>query len=189
MVEASEQYTYIFCFGSNGPKQLSERCRIPIDDLLTRTKPARLQGWKRGFCGTSRSWKNTSPATIFETGDEKNVVIGLAVAMTSDEIESLDPYEGYPYVYDRKKVTMKSTMGGKEETLEGEAYIRVKTNEEFVFPCDSYLRACAKTIYKCLQLEEQDPSPCVMFDVVNGTSKELERKVEVTLTDNELANL
>ena len=34
------------------------------------------------FCGTSRKWQNTSPATIFKTGLETDFVQGTAVAMT-----------------------------------------------------------------------------------------------------------
>ena len=53
-------------------------------------------------------------------------VLGLAVALSSSEIARLDPFEGYPKVYDRKNVTMVSlttTKGPsgttKEETLQG----------------------------------------------------------------------
>ena len=59
-------------------------------------------GWKRAFCGRSGKWGDTSPATILPSDDPAEIVEGLAVAMTHDEIARLDPFEGYPTVYDKK---------------------------------------------------------------------------------------
>ena len=153
--------TYVFCFGSNGPRQLSDRVGTPLDNLLQRTIPVHLRGWKRGFCGYA--WEGTSAATIFETQGASDFVEGIAVAMTQREIESLDPYEGYPYVYDRLPVTLTAFVGSnqmsdrvkgrvQEKTVDGIAYVRVQENEDFVQPCDAYVKACCKTVYKCRQL-------------------------------------
>ena len=99
--QAQENLTYIFCYGSNGPRQLSERVGTDLESLMARTVPAEAKGWKRGFCGNSVFWENKSPATLFQTGVESDFVEGTAVAMTEDEIDNLDPYEGYPYLYNR----------------------------------------------------------------------------------------
>ena len=79
--------------------------------------------------------------------------------MTAQEISSLDPYEGYPNIYNRINITM-NTFEQNAETgrmearnIDGQAYVRVKENEPFVFPCIAYLRACCKTIYSNKKLQ------------------------------------
>ena len=92
---------YIFCYGSNGPKQLSDRVVADYNDILRRTYPVIAKGWLRGFKSKSRNWKGCSTATIFQTGKEEDTVYGTAVRLTKAEIQKLDPFEGYPYKYGR----------------------------------------------------------------------------------------
>ena len=75
---------------------------------MTRTVPVEAHGWKRGFCGSSAAWDNTSPATIYQTNDENDVVEGLAVGMTEGEISTYDEemYQGYPRVHNRYDINM-----------------------------------------------------------------------------------
>ena len=84
---------------------------------MARTVPVEARGWKRGFCGMAVTWDCTSPATIFQTNNESDIVEGLAVAMTAAEISALDPYEGYSWVYDRFDVNMVAFIPNQDGVL------------------------------------------------------------------------
>ena len=89
MVEATQtngDHIWIFCFGSNGPKQLCERIGADYKDLMSRTLPAEAKGWLRGFKATAMTWGGKSTATIWKTGKEEDSVLGTVVKMTLDEV-------------------------------------------------------------------------------------------------------
>ena len=95
----------------------------------------------------------TSPATIFHTHKADDVVQGIAVAMTDEEISSLDPFEGYPNVYNRQNLDLVTYDSDQNDLIiSAQAYIRVKPNEPFVYPCPAYQRQCCKTIYSYRKL-------------------------------------
>ena len=124
---------------------------------MSRTVPVEARGWKRGFCGSSVTWNRTSPATIYQTNEENDIVEGLAVGLTDAEISALDPYEGYPRVYNRFDVNMVAFVPNQEgvlaeQQIAGQAYIRVKPDEPFTFPCPEYITATCKTIYMSRKL-------------------------------------
>ena len=157
MVESNKSDdVYIFCFGSNGPKQLVERIGAEYDELMSRTVPAIAKGWLRGFKGSACTWGDKSTATMFETGNEEDTVCGTAVKMTQKEIEALDPYEAYPFKYIRKELKLTAFKagdgtGGEPEQFEiedAQAYIiRDDVHNTFDTPSDKYRIACCKTIY------------------------------------------
>ena len=97
--------TWIFCYGSNGPKQLCKRIGTPAEDILTRMAPVKCAGWRRSFCGTACHC-GTSPATIEPTGDMNDYIEGVAVRLTPVEVVALDPFEGYPEFYNRQIISM-----------------------------------------------------------------------------------
>ena len=112
-------YIWIFCFGSNGTKQLSQRVGSSYKSIWNRTYPAIAQGWLRGFKHTSKNWENCSVATIYQTHKEgtNDQVIGTVVKMTIEEVHALDPYEGFsetprqnnkPNTYDRIPIKLKA---------------------------------------------------------------------------------
>jgi len=77
-------------------------------------------------------------------------------------------------------------------TVEGTAYVRAKTGEEFVQPCDAYLKAVSKTLYsykKGMAGPMDFVSPEISFDVINRTTRELENVHNYTLTNEDLNNL
>ena len=109
MVEANqtnEDHIWIFCFGSNGPKQLCERIGAEYKDLVSRTLPAQAKGWLRGYKATAVTWGGKSVATIWQTGNQEDSVCGTIVKMTKAEVAALDPYEAYPFKYDRISLTL-----------------------------------------------------------------------------------
>ena len=65
----------------------------------------------------SVTWDCTSPATIYQTNNNDDIVEGLAVAMTAAEISALDPYEGKPWVYDRFDVNMVAFVPNQDGVL------------------------------------------------------------------------
>ena len=89
----------------------------------------------------SKRWGGKSGASIAEAGG--CVVLGLAVFMTPSEIASLDPYEGYPNLYNRFDMNM--ILHGKEELVKGQAYIRQTDLNLFLYPSKEYLEACSRT--------------------------------------------
>ena len=49
------------------------------------------------------------------------MVLGIGFCMTLEEVEALDPYEAYPWKYDRKPITMTAyrKSDNREFQLEG----------------------------------------------------------------------
>ena len=119
----------MFCYGSNGPRQLADRINIDQASVEERIVPVKLQGWKRAFANRAGGWGNASTATLFKTNDKSDETVGIAFKMTAEEIEELDPYEGYPWKYDRKEVNMLGCQSKDESgnpvwtPLPGQAYI------------------------------------------------------------------
>ena len=65
-----------------------------------------LIGYIRAFCGVSKTWGNTSPSTILQTGRATDRIEGLAVALTDEQIQKFNPYVGYPKTYNHFAVSM-----------------------------------------------------------------------------------
>ena len=188
---------YIFCFGSNGPKQLCERIGADYQELMGRTLPAVAKGWLRGFKSLASTWGGRSTATIWETGKEEDTVLGTVVKMTKQEVESLDPYEAYPFKYDRKeiKLTAFKVSEGKEESTEGfelncQAYvIHEHKYNDFAEPSDEYKLACCKTIYTARRLLGQGGNRDISLQIYNAATKEHTGEFKYSITDDDIKNL
>ena len=117
--------TYVFCYGSNHPEQLSRRLETTIDSIMSRAISCKVKGFKRVYVGVSRNWGGNSVANIIR--DPESYVLGYAVSMTPEEISKLDVFEGYPTWYDRIKVELTSIKkDGSEAVLNGIAYEMIK---------------------------------------------------------------
>ena len=138
MVESSG--TYIFCYGSNNIPQLAERVGTPEKELCQRSYSTTAVDWTRVFHGFSHGWGSSVASIVKKEGAN---AYGLAVLMTQAEIESLDPYEGYPSVYDR--FSLELTLHPSGEKVIGQAYIKMKQLNSFHFPSDAYLTAASRT--------------------------------------------
>ncbi len=77
--------TYVFCYGSNHPEQLSRRLGAKIDDLVSRSISCTLPGFKRVYTGAARSWAGGSVANVVR--HQESHVVGYAVRMTPNEIK------------------------------------------------------------------------------------------------------
>ena len=104
-----ENSTWIFCYGSNTPRQISMRINKPYDEIVEKMVPAKLYGYLRAFVNKSRHC-GTSPATVMPTGNPEDFVEGMAVHFTNEEISRMDPFEGYPDWYNRENVTLELFM-------------------------------------------------------------------------------
>ena len=63
--------TYVFCYGSNHPEQLSRRIGANIDDIVQRSISCTLPGFKRVYAGAARSWAGGSVANIIRHPDSE----------------------------------------------------------------------------------------------------------------------
>jgi hypothetical protein len=59
MVETEQKvdtYINIFSYGSNHPKQLSERLGTPLESIMERAFSCTLYGWDRVYEGKAKTW-------------------------------------------------------------------------------------------------------------------------------------
>lgn len=124
---------YLFSYGSNHPAQLAERLGHPVVTL-----PAVLQGYERVFRGHSRFWNGAGVASVEKK--RGGHVYGLVCIVTKDDIAKMDRFEGVPFAYTRKKVTV--TVNGEKMP----AHVYVAKSREFNPPARDYLKAIARTI-------------------------------------------
>lgn len=88
-----------FAFGSNmDSTQMKRRCPSAQGGEV-----ATLDGYRLTFCGFSSSWGG-GVATIVR--DEGASVLGRVWEITWDDLRQLDAFEGHPYVYRRRILTL-----------------------------------------------------------------------------------
>ncbi|MFC1925625.1 gamma-glutamylcyclotransferase family protein [Chloroflexota bacterium] len=110
---------YYFAYASNlNRKQMSERC--PDSKPLFR---ATLPHYKLIFTGHSRKWRGAT-ASIKPFQDSK--VNGAVYEISPACLRSLDKHEGYPDVYSRINIRVKT---GDDEWVEAVAYIGREQSE------------------------------------------------------------
>ena len=152
----------------------------------------KLRGFKRAFCNLSPHWDNTSPATLLRTGNLDDVVEGVALRMTQEEISTLDPFEGFPSWYNREDITLETYVRNGDEleqtTVQGQAYIQT-SQDTFVEPCLNYKIACCKTLYMHKRLLNPQADTMIELDIVNGMTLEHVGLFMYSLSDEDITNL
>ena len=118
---------YYFAYGSNlNRRQMSKRAPDSKPRFI-----ATLPNFKLTF--TARSGQQDGVASIAPHRGEK--VIGAVYDISERDLKRLDGYEGYPTVYDRRKVTVwKET----NEPIEAITYIKMEQSQE-AMPSSEYL--------------------------------------------------
>jgi len=117
-----------FAYGSNmNLRQMRTRC----GNSWKRVGVGYVEGYRLVFDGNSSRWGG-GVANLVQ--DSASRVWGVLFELES--FECLDPYEGYPDVYDRKEVSVVVPQLGQE--LKAVAYIRPKPRE-IKKPSESYL--------------------------------------------------
>ena len=66
---------------------------------------------RRAFVNRGPRWDNKSTATLLPQQGE--TCEGIAVNLTHEEVQKLDPFEGYPDWYNRVEVKMTSCVDGE----------------------------------------------------------------------------
>lgn len=99
-----------FAFGSNlHLPQMQARC--PACEVV---QPALLAGHRLVFRGNSQRWGGGS-ATILPTPGGR--VPGLVYRLSADDLASLDRFEGYPTIYQRRTVSLEAHDGSALQAL------------------------------------------------------------------------
>mmetsp|Transcript_4307 Transcript_4307/g.3613 ORF Transcript_4307/g.3613 Transcript_4307/m.3613 type:complete len:127 (+) Transcript_4307:24-404(+) len=120
--------TYIFCYGSNHPEQISKRLGIPLSDVLDNCRACTLKNYFRAHMGVSKNWEGGSAATI--TPSTKNDMNAFAYLMTSEQVTQMDKFEHVPKNYEREDVELVDKEG---EIFQGQAYI-MRSKDKFCYP-------------------------------------------------------
>ena len=109
-----------FAYASNlNRRQMLERCPD--------SKPlciATLHNYKLIFAGWSRKWRG-STASIKPFRGKK--VSGAIYEISDQDLKSLDKHEGYPDVYNRQSVIVKTEDGDAVKAI---TYIKIDQSEE-----------------------------------------------------------
>ena len=127
--------SFLFSYGSNNPKQLSERLEYSVRGA----QGAYADGWQRVFRGYSRNWGGGVASLLRKSG---STTYGYVAPVTAEDLDILDRYEGVRSGnYKRQQITVTTADG---EEIRAVAYI--SRSREFNEPTKAYLRATAKTI-------------------------------------------
>jgi gamma-glutamylcyclotransferase len=119
---------YYFAYASNlNRKQMAERAPDSKPRFI-----ATLPNYKLIFTGWSRKWQG-GVASIRPHRGEK--VIGAVYEVSERDLKQLDGYDGYPTVYDRRKVTVWTETN---EQIEAITYIKIDQSQE-TKPSTEYL--------------------------------------------------
>ncbi len=97
-----EQHALVFSYGSNmHPRQMAERC--PGSRIVS---VAKLHDHRLVFSGHNARWGG-GVATIREACRSK--VVGVLWRLSPANLNRLDMFEGFPYVYDRVAVRVETS--------------------------------------------------------------------------------
>jgi gamma-glutamylcyclotransferase len=121
---------YYFAYGSNIDKiQMKHRCPFSY-----RIGVATLKDYKVFTSHKSKSWKGGVFSIKEEIGSE---VKGLLWEITPEDLVSLDHYEGYPSVYDRRELEVVLENGVKRQAI-----VYISNRIENVEVSEIYLNHC-----------------------------------------------
>ncbi len=119
-------HTY-FAYGSNlDAAQMRARC--PSARLLG---AAMLDGYRLGFAGQSAAWGGGGVATVVR--DREAHVPGLLWALTDEDLDRLDRFEGHPVAYERRRLLVTLPEGDRRR-----AHVYVKDPTERATPTEAY---------------------------------------------------
>ena len=136
----------VFCYGSNSTKQLQER----VQNMFLISCRAYTCGYKRIFAGNAVRWGGGGAASLVETNDNNDKVIGTIVYLSLTEINLLDRFEGIPEGSDPFDSNHKINVYRREyidvcltDNTKINAIVYIKNNHEWYdYPSITYLEAC-----------------------------------------------
>lgn len=123
---------YYFAYGSNcNLEQMARRC-----PKAEKVGAVTLDGYKLTFNG-----KRTGAGVASIKYKKGSTVYGLLWEITPDCEASLDRYEGFPYLYNKKIVTVQTADGTAVEAM---VYIMTPAYNEPAFPSQGYYEGILK---------------------------------------------
>lgn len=133
---------YYFAYGSNMcHKQMKERC--PSSEFVEK---GILKGYRFVYDGYS-TYRKGAVANI--VNDESSVVEGCIFLITKEDERKLDKYEGYPYSYCKKRVTVTGESGKVYE-----AFTYFREGEKVGNPSEEYKKIVHQGARDCGLSEE-----------------------------------
>lgn len=148
------QKQFYFAYGSNcNLEQMAFRC-----PAATKVGPVTLRNYRLTFNGNRRG---AGVANIRRKNGAS--VTGLLWEITPECEESLDRYEGYPWLYTKRLVTVHTE---DDKTIKAMAYIMTKKYTSPVLPSRQYLGG----IIDGFRQNGMDPEP--VLDAVYQTERE-----------------
>ena len=132
----------IFCYGSNGKKQLKKRLGHSIDML-----PAVAINWKRVYRGYSELWRGGVASIIKKKGSK---VYGGVIQASKKDMEELDYYEGVNHeqpensFYTLETIEIIVLVKGIQYKKKAGVYLCTATDHNR--PSKKYLKNCAMTV-------------------------------------------
>ena len=133
----------LFCFGSNNPRQLTQRVGPP-KGIYAAFAPYH----KRVFRGWSRNWQGGVATLVPSTS---RPAYGYAAELSMAQIKDMDEYEGVSSgLYTRRLINVVVDIVVYDQDApqgeERQAYAYLKESTEFNAPSLDYLKAVAATI-------------------------------------------
>ena len=133
----TEPIKYLFCYGSNSTKQISER----IDNKPIVYTNAYIENYTRIFTGTSQRWCG-GIVGLYPSKNSKTY--GILVQLTESDLIKLDEFEKG---YERVKMQVHNQIcDGLTELVESDVYYKQNLTFQYL-PSNEYLMA----IYMMLQ--------------------------------------
>lgn len=131
-----ERVYRVFCYGSNGSKQLKERTGAKQLNIVA----AYLDNYTRIFAGFSSRW-NGGVASVHPHAGSR--CYGLVAELTKDQLEILDSYEG-GYTRSKRVVVTQHPDGRKERVM---VYVYIKDNNVWQSPPSvAYLKSIRRML-------------------------------------------
>ena len=124
---------YLFSYGSNSPRQLSERLGRPVTG-----ERASVADYRRVFRGHSQRWGG-GVASLERSAQDR--VYGYVERVSDAELNALDRFEGVG-LGKYKRIKVPAQMGSQRR----DAVAYVSTSTTFTQPTRAYLEAVAETI-------------------------------------------
>lgn len=129
-MKQKQKNTLIFAYGSNmNDRQMSFRC-----PGAQRVCVAKLSDHRLVFAGRSPRWGGGGVASV--EAARRASVVGVIWWLSPEDLERLDVFEGYPYVYDRVPVIVDRASG---KSIWCFTYVK-NDAEERIPPSPEYLR-------------------------------------------------
>lgn len=133
-----------FGFGSNSVRQLRGR----LGDQTLAGYPARIHNQGLAFGGPNKSWAHDEDSQVCGTATlvplDGEVALGTLCYLTDAQMETLDGFEGVPFVYNRAKFDGEVLQGGEWIKLPVVAYIRQKN--DWYPPSEAYRCAVLRNL-------------------------------------------